>query len=276
MELGETILDEMDTQSAKLIVQLQLEDATEFNRHARMTDGPTAGGVRDDICSSRAYLGELHYLQRLLRDREIGEQLEDHENELEAELEAAALGFRFDEYSNTVEQMPEPVGRIKCTACMDEYNQHDMTRVPCAHDYCNGCLEELYQQCMVDEALFPPRCCHQEFIYVNVRHALSQRLKSQPGQKRVELETKDRTYCHVSACSAFINPATYLSQGFLARCPLCSAFTCTQCKSAAHGGACADDDETEMVLRTATENGWQRCFGCRRVVELQTGCFHMT
>jgi hypothetical protein len=30
------------------------------------------------------------------------------------------------------------------------------------------------------------------------------------------------------------------------------------------------------VLEAARENGWQRCNNCRRLVELDMGCNHMT
>jgi hypothetical protein len=30
------------------------------------------------------------------------------------------------------------------------------------------------------------------------------------------------------------------------------------------------------VLQTADENGWQRCYSCRRLVELDLGCNHIT
>lgn len=82
----------------------------------------------------------------------------------------------------------------------------------------------------VDETLFPPRCCHQEFSWELVRHHLSQRCKSKFGAKRVELESKDRTYCHVPTCSAFIKPDDIDIDINAAHCPKCKSWTCSDCK----------------------------------------------
>ncbi|PVH71728.1 hypothetical protein DL98DRAFT_387736, partial [Cadophora sp. DSE1049] len=32
----------------------------------------------------------------------------------------------------------------------------------------------------------------------------------------------------------------------------------------------------QQVLQAADENGWQRCYSCRRLVELDIGCNHIT
>lgn len=85
----------------------------------------------------------------------------------------------------------------------------------------------------------------------------------------------DRTYCHVPTCSAFINPATF--EGYLwAVCPLCRSETCADCKAEAHHGPCPRDQTEDMLMQVAERNQWQKCFGCRRIVELKHGCNHIT
>lgn len=148
--------------------------------------------------------------------------------------------------------------------------------MPCGHKYCKDCLESLYYGCITDETLFPPRCCHKEFPYELVKHHLSQRCRSLFGQKRVELETKDRTYCYEPTCSAFIDPAGYVRTRY-ALCMRCAAITCVDCKGPGHvSTACPKDETTDAVLQVAAKNEWQRCYGCRRVVELKHGCNHIT
>lgn len=127
---------------------------------------------------------------------------------------------------------------------------------------------------MKDESLFPPRCCKQAFPYERVKALLSQRLKSAFGTKRVELETKDRTYCAIPTCSTFIKPSTI--DGRVASCTKCHVRTCMLCKSIWHLGACPKDEAMEALIDAAGKNLWQSCPGCHRIVELQHGCNHIT
>ena len=75
-------------------------------------------------------------------------------------------------------------------------------------------------------------------------------------------------------CSAFIRVENIENER--ATCPVCAEVTCTMCKAEAHTGDCPADTALQLVLDTANENGWQRCYGCRRLVELDIGCNHIT
>lgn len=151
--------------------------------------------------------------------------------------------------------MPEPPKSVECVACLDRTHQDNALKAPCGDIYCNDCLEKLYYDCMKDESLFPPRCCQKEFPCELVRHHLSQQCRSKFGSKRKELETKDRTYCHI---------------------PTCSAKTCVLCKQEEHEGDCPTDETLQQTECLARRQNWQRCPGCNRLVELTIGCNHMT
>ncbi|PQE33416.1 IBR finger domain-containing protein [Rutstroemia sp. NJR-2017a WRK4] len=151
----------------------------------------------------------------------------------------------------------------RCTACQELIRCSDMTRVPCNHEYCRYCLQDLFRTSMTDESLFPPRCCRQPITTEAVRIFLTESLLSLYEQKKVEFHTPDRTYCSNSLCSAFIRPD-------------CSTVTCTMCKATSHGGDCPADTALQQLLKIADENGWQRCYSCRRLVELDVGCNHIT
>ncbi|PIA88747.1 hypothetical protein CB0940_07774 [Cercospora beticola] len=49
-----------------------------------------------------------------------------------------------------------------CIACAEEKDFFEVARVPCGHEYCRACLENLFSMAMKDESLFPPRCDKQE------------------------------------------------------------------------------------------------------------------
>ncbi|EEA18499.1 IBR finger domain protein [Talaromyces marneffei ATCC 18224] len=162
----------------------------------------------------------------------------------------------------------------QCVACVEEKEFVDVVRVPCQHEYCRICLEDLFKTSMTDESLFPPRCCRQR-INVNVaRIFLKSELVKQFEKKKIEFETPNRTYCYSPECSAFIEP-THI-HGEVATCPICEHTTCINCKQRAHTGDCPDDRAMQQLLATAQENGWQRCYSCWRIVELNYGCNHMT
>jgi hypothetical protein len=162
----------------------------------------------------------------------------------------------------------------RCTSCQEHVRFFDTARVPCGHEYCRDCLRDLFQASMTDESLFPPRCCRQLITTGSVRIFLTADLIKQYEQKKVELETPDRTYCSNPVCSAFIHQKDITNEQ--ASCPDCGVVTCTLCKTASHGGDCPADTALQQVLQTADENGWQRCYSCRRLVELDIGCNHIS
>ena len=278
------VLRHTDIETARLIVQLQLEDSYELAR--------TFGGDPDAVLAETLHRQELRQLQADFPSRQRGEDLEEGDNDLEQVLEGAvslpvpscqdtsdhhqAFGWSLKEWEDRIVRVAEPPKHVACTACTERTHPNDIVKVPCGHDYCRDCLEQLYHRCMTDETLFPPRCCHQEFPYELVKHHLSQRCRSRFGQKRVELETKDRTYCHVPTCSAFIKPEEYEPRR-RAQCNRCSSSTCASCKGPYHSTPwCPEDGATQALMGVAERNEWQTCFGCRRIVELKHGCNHIT
>ncbi|KUJ11856.1 uncharacterized protein LY89DRAFT_653328 [Mollisia scopiformis] len=165
--------------------------------------------------------------------------------------------------------------RRQCTACQDTFIFCELGRASCGHEYCRGCLHELFSASITDDSLFPPRCCRQPITCGGgMRLFLTTDLVRQYEAKKVEFETADRTYCSNTTCSIFIRIEHIAKEK--AYCPECSTLTCVICKSGSHLGDCPEDTALQQVLETAQENGWQRCFNCRRLVELEIGCNHMT
>ena len=164
--------------------------------------------------------------------------------------------------------------RHQCCACQDTKSYFDVIKAPCGDEYCRDCLRELFEASYTDETLFPPRCCRQTIPIDNpeIILALGKALTAKYESRRIEVETKDRTYCTI--CSTFIPPTAIHDKS--AQCPACSFYTCSTCKHAAHRGPCPDDPGDEQVLELARQEGWQRCNNCNRVIELNHGCFHMT
>jgi hypothetical protein len=162
----------------------------------------------------------------------------------------------------------------RCAACQEHVRFFDMARVPCSPEYCRDCLQDLFRASMTDDSLFPPRCCRQPITTGSVRVFLTAELVMQYEQKKIELDTPGRTYCSNPLCSAFIRLEDITDEQ--ASCPDCGTVTCTLCKATSHGRDCPADTSLQQVLQTADENGWQRCYSCRRLVELDIGCNHIS
>ncbi|KAF3763266.1 hypothetical protein M406DRAFT_49512 [Cryphonectria parasitica EP155] len=163
---------------------------------------------------------------------------------------------------------------LPCNTCLDRFPISDITRAPCSHHYCRGCLVEHFTRSLKDESLFPPRCCGQPIPPQSNRRFLSSQLIESYEAKKLEQETIDATYCHRPSCGAFIPPRS-VSSG-VGTCVKCKTTTCASCKKAPHVGECPEDPATQEILRMAKENGWQSCYSCHRLVELRHGCNHIT
>ncbi|KIW29679.1 hypothetical protein, variant [Cladophialophora immunda] len=163
---------------------------------------------------------------------------------------------------------------LRCIACHEVKKYFDVIEVPCGHNYCKPCLQELVDLATKDESLFPPRCCREPFEMGGVNIFLTKELRDQFEHAKVEFGTRNRTYCCQETCSAFITPGNI--EGDRATCGKCGTMTCNICKKPAHDGHCPEDPELQATLSLATQSGWQRCYGCDRLIELDVGCNHIT
>lgn len=161
-----------------------------------------------------------------------------------------------------------------CVACSDDKPWYDVVKAPCGDEYCTDCVSTLFENSITDESLYPPRCCRQEIPMKLVKHFLKPGLAHTFAEKKVELDTKNRTYCSAPSCSSFI-PSDHIVED-VATCPQCARPTCVTCKTAAHRGDCPNDTNLQQLLATVEDEGWQRCYQCSRLVDLETGCNHMT
>ncbi len=164
--------------------------------------------------------------------------------------------------------------KVQCVACQEYKPKIATMAVRCTHVYCRDCILALFEASITDESLFPPRCCRQLLTLASVATFLTPTLIGRFEARAVELKLPDRMYCIQPTCSAFIPPETIA--GDIAVCPECSQTMCTICKNASHEGDCPEDTVLQTVLSTATANRWQRCYACKRLVELTVGCNHMT
>lgn len=166
-----------------------------------------------------------------------------------------------------------PLEKIVCIVCSETKHFFDILQIPCGHNYCRTCIVQLFSLAITDESLFPPRCCRMEIQLDLADQFLNKEFSARFAKKAEELRTPNRTYCFAPSCSRFIPPADIYND--IATCSVCLERTCTVCKGAAHDGDCPYDTALQQVIEAANENGWQRCYSCKRLVELAHGCNHM-
>ncbi|KAK8243533.1 hypothetical protein HDK90DRAFT_125739 [Phyllosticta capitalensis] len=161
----------------------------------------------------------------------------------------------------------------QCAACLEPTG--NSARVPCGHDYCPACINRFFLSAVKDETLYPPRCCSIEIPLVAVTGLLSHQTVESFKEKAPEWLTQDRTYCSQALCSTWIPPNNIQSD--IGTCPSCRAQTCTLCKAEAHHDEdCPSDEGAQKLIKLAKKKKWQRCYQCRRLIELTRGCNHMT
>ena len=290
-------LEHIDRTSAALILRLQNEDVAE---HLADTISENNQGVDldDANLAMTLYREEIQAAGLTVADRALTSRIWDltliaheHENQPAPESSDAQHGgtptsLLLEDYLSarrfkihmgevpTHGNSPANQRTFECVGCMASVSIFEILKVPCNHHYCEACLEDLFRHSTNDERYFPPRCCGQEINLAYARLYLTTELIELFQTKSVEFTTTNRVYCARQTCSAFIASANI--NGKIATCSQCREITCASCKGTSHEGECPPDEATQQVLNLANREGWQRCYRCHTLVELNIGCHHMT
>ncbi|MCJ1281945.1 hypothetical protein MMC26_001268 [Xylographa opegraphella] len=168
------------------------------------------------------------------------------------------------------------IGVMKtCASCQESVAYFDAVYGPCGHDYCKACVKQLFLMATRDESLFPPRCCRKTIPLAAASVFFTEEFVRQFEAKALEYTTPNRTYCAWIPCAAFIPPGNINNE--IGLCLDCGLSTCTFCKNCSHGSQdCPEDVASQQLVVVAQEAGWQRCYRCKRFVELVQGCNHIT
>ncbi|OJJ46365.1 hypothetical protein ASPZODRAFT_1955502 [Penicilliopsis zonata CBS 506.65] len=169
--------------------------------------------------------------------------------------------------------------RGECVSCFTELRVKRLVLLSCGHSYCKDCLARMALMATRDESLFPPRCCFQEIPMKKMVTYLSSKEKKQYMSRIREyaVSVANRWYCPSPQCGQWI-PLKDIKEGSNSqRCPHCRVSICSRCRGISHGQKqCSYDTGLLAVLDEARNQQWQRCWGCRSVVERTYGCLHIT
>lgn len=146
------------------------------------------------------------------------------------------------------------------------------------HYYCADCMKMAFEGALRDEARFPVRCCPASgpFDIAEVEAHFDNGFISEYRHREAEMKARNRVYCHRPTCSTFITPQDI--EGDRATCRACREQTCVRCKKEYHPGSeCPpEDQDTQDTIQLGREERWQRCPACQDMVDLHSGCNHMS
>jgi hypothetical protein len=165
---------------------------------------------------------------------------------------------------------------INCVVCTLSFLPSQAITLQCGDIWCGGCMSQRYEEATVNEGAWPVKCCRTEIPMESARSLLSLDLRIRFAMKAVEWSDNNRTYCHEPSCSTYLPHCSITDRR--APCSACHRQTCTECKGPYHiEPPCPEDITTDDLLAdVARENHWPQCPGCKRYVEITTGCNHMT
>ncbi|KAF3892771.1 IBR domain containing protein [Trichophyton interdigitale] len=239
----------LERETARLIVQAQLEDLQDIKQCSK-------GKGREGELSDADLTVEL-YDSELVRFAGVNEP---SQKQIFANFSEKAT-------DNAIEDAPLPSSAgcnkeaskdsLECEICFHGVDSTNSVRLSCSHSYCIKCMQQLLQESLSDETFF-----HRDVV---ASRSLSMRFKACYLRASWSLSRRGR-----------LNSTQRIKHGDRATCQYCSTTTCTPCKAAAHEGDCPKDTALAQVLALAASNEWQRCSPCKRMVELDTGCYHMT
>lgn len=187
-----------------------------------------------------------------------------------------------------------------CYCCQHIIPTKTYLTAPCSHHYDPTCLQHLLTHSL--HSLTLPTCCGTLIPTRSFLHLLPYNSAMRKAWLERELEMmalpgeRERVYCPGDECGAFVGGVERdeNSGARVINCPRCERKICTRCQREAHipspprsrdtspgsSSSCqpsanVDTAEDREFLRSSRQQGWQRCFSCRRIVEVTEGCYHV-
>ena len=180
----------------------------------------------------------------------------------------------------SLESQTPSLTSYECTSCFDDVPSNKAVDMPCHHKYCSPCFSQLILTAINNEVTFPPKCCLQEIPKKTMRDHLPPNALAQFDEKALEyaVAVGNRYYCVSPKCARWIDTRIARRVNGILECPHCAVKLCTTCRGPQHPSNedCPQDYGLGSTLDQAERAGWRRCYRCRAIVELTSGCRHIT
>ncbi|KAG9290368.1 hypothetical protein G9A89_007099 [Geosiphon pyriformis] len=163
----------------------------------------------------------------------------------------------------------------------------------CSHGFCLTCMGNFLNSRLGEQVVeFPIRCPLNLNCTAEISERIAEKALGKNGMilwngKFAESTMKNKVYCANKKCSIAIDwDAPLGQQNTPIDCPLCRVTFCPSCHVTWHSGLTCQQfqalppeersPEDRIVLQMAENEKWRRCPSCRTIVELFTGCNHIT
>jgi hypothetical protein len=188
-----------------------------------------------------------------------------------------------------------------CVICLDETDVGQIFSVDgCLHRYCFSCMKQHVEVKLLNGML--PKCphegCNSELKIESCRKFLTPKLIEIMGHRLEEasIPVTEKIYCPHPDCSALMSKSEVLEYSKrtlfdtaerlgVRKCAKCENLFCINCKVPWHSNmSCLDYKRrnpyplaADAKLKTlADRNLWRQCIKCNHMIELATGCYHIT
>jgi hypothetical protein len=186
--------------------------------------------------------------------------------------------------------LPRDTEKETCPICTDEISHAE--QLGCGHSYCSGCLQH-YLESAPHTKNFPLAClgdeggCKVPISIPEIRRFLQpqvfQALVEVAFRAYLDQHTQELKFCTTPDCQQIYRHSPTDSGTRTLQCPSCFSTICSACDEEAHEGmtcqerkAYKDPAEQDRLFNIWANEHGKQCPECRRVIEKNEGCNHMT
>ncbi|GKD04085.1 IBR domain-containing protein [Tanacetum coccineum] len=183
-----------------------------------------------------------------------------------------------------------------CVICLEDKSMDQFFSVKgCNHEYCRDCMKQHVEAKLRDGMM--PRCpnegCESELKIDGCENILTPKLAEMMKQllKEASIPVTEKFYCPYPKCSTLMSktevhqlPRSIYEIG-ARMCDKCHGSFCISCRVPWHKNMdCAEYKrrnpnplvQESKLKNLAAQNLWRQCIKCKHMIELATGCYHMT
>ncbi|XP_059626741.1 E3 ubiquitin-protein ligase RSL1-like isoform X2 [Cornus florida] len=189
--------------------------------------------------------------------------------------------------------------RANCVICLEDTDVGQMFSVDgCMHRFCFSCMKQHVEVKLLHGMV--PKCpqegCISELKLESCKKFLTPKLIEIMSQRirEASIPVTEKVYCPYPKCSALMSKSDVFEYSRTAfgsvrhavrKCTTCQADFCIHCKVPWHSNMTCfeykrknpNHHTEESKLKTlAAKNLWRQCVKCNHMIELETGCYHMT
>nr|XP_043613158.1 uncharacterized protein LOC122585124 [Erigeron canadensis]XP_043613159.1 uncharacterized protein LOC122585124 [Erigeron canadensis] len=185
--------------------------------------------------------------------------------------------------------------RESCVICSDEKPMIEFFLVEgCNHQFCYSCMKQHAEVKLLNGMV--PKCpqedCDTELRIERCEKFLTPKLTEMMRQqlKEASIPVTEKVYCPYPKCSTLMSKSELLQLSSDmyengATCHICYGKFCVNCRVPWHSDMNCEEYkkinptplvEESKLKNLAAKNLWRQCIKCNHMIELTTGCNHMT